>query len=366
MHRASFALLLLAACSDTEVRDQQIAIGELLSSAADPGFARALEPREFAFPADHGPHPQFQTEWWYFTGNLADSAGREFGYQLTFFRRALHAGEAESASQWAVRDAYMAHFALSDVAGGRFHSFERLSRGALGLAGATGEPWRVWLEDWSAAGSLEVGGNARLVARQGEVALELDVTAAKTPVLQGANGLSRKGSDPGNASYYYSLTRLDTRGRIALGERQFEVRGTSWFDREWSTSALEPGQIGWDWFALQFDDGRELMLYRMRRADGALDPHSSGSLVDAQGGVTRLAAQDFALEVLDDWRSESSGVSYPARWRIRVPSAQLVLELTPKLADQELRHAVTYWEGAVNVERDGRAFGRGYVEMTGY
>lgn len=366
MRRRLFALVLLAACSDTHESSPQFAVGALLSSQADPGFARALEPREFVFPADHGAHPEFQTEWWYFTGNLADASGREFGYQLTFFRRALQAGEVANASNWAARDVYMAHFALSDVGAKRFHSFERFSRGALELAGASSEPWRVWLEDWSAAGSLDVGGTARLVARQGDVALELEVSATKIPIFQGENGLSRKGAEPGNASYYYSLTRLDTRGHIALGESTFAVRGTSWFDREWSTSALEPGQIGWDWFALQFDDGRELMLYRMRREDGALDPHSSGTLIDAQGAVTRLAANDFTLEVLARWRSEASGITYPSRWRIAIPSAGLVLDLEPKLADQELRRAVTYWEGAVRVTRDGTTFGSGYVEMTGY
>src|SRR5204863_2426117 len=239
------------------------------------GFTRALAPRALSFPSDHGPHPEFRTEWWYYTGNLRTAAGRHFGFQLTFFRIALAPGAVVRASAWATRQLYFAHFAVSDVAGARFHAFRRGSREALGLAGASASPFRVWIEDWSAEGD---GSSARLRASGGDVALDLELSAAKPIVAQGDRGLSRKGPEPGNASFYYSLTRMPARGIVRLGREILEVSGEAWMDREWSTSALAPGVQGWDWFALQLDDGRELMFYLLRRRDGGVDPFSAGTL----------------------------------------------------------------------------------------
>ena len=330
------------------------------------GFARALVPRPLSFPEDHGPHPDFRTEWWYYTGNLETPTGRHVGFQLTFFRVALSSTEEPRGSAWATRQLYLAHFAVTDTAGGRFHAASRTSRAALGLAGAQAAPFRVWVETWSAQGE---GGATRLRAQEGDVAIDLVVSPAKPVVLQGDRGLSRKGPEPGNASLYYSFTRMATRGSVRLGAETLQVSGEAWMDREWSTSALGAGVEGWDWFALQLDDGRELMVYLLRRRDGTIDPFSAGTLVTADGTARPLQAADVGIETLAHWSSPHSGVRYPARWRLSVPSAELRLEIEPRLADQELRVGTRYWEGAVTLTESSTnrpLRGRGYVELVGY
>ena len=345
--------------------DATVAVREALADDRA-GFTRALAPRPLSFPSDHGPHPDFGTEWWYYTGNLRTAAGRHVGFQLTFFRIALAPGAVVRASAWATRQLYVAHFAVSDVAGGRFHAFSRGSREALGLAGASASPFRVWIEDWSAEGD---GSSARLRAGDGDVALDLELSAAKPVVAQGDRGLSRKGPEPGNASFYYSFTRMPARGVVRLGRETLEVSGEAWMDREWSSSALGSGVEGWDWFALQLDDGRELMFYLLRRRDGAIDPFSAGTLVAADGTTRALAPRDVRVETLAHWTSPRSGVRYPARWRLSVPSAALRLEIEPRLANQELIVGTRYWEGAVAVAGsagDRPIAGQGYVELVGY
>jgi predicted secreted hydrolase len=346
-----------------------LSVSEALGGQDVAGFARALAPRVFAFPADHGPHLEYRTEWWYYTGNVGTADGRAFGFQLTFFRFALVPGARPRASAWGTTQVYLAHFAVTDVAGARFHAADRMSRGALGLAGATAAPFRVWLEDWAAAGGAPDAFPLRLRAATDAVAIDLVLTSAKPPVLQGERGLSRKSAEPGNASYYYSLTRLPARGTIRIGGTAFTVQGLAWMDREWSTSALAPDQVGWDWFALQLDDRREVMLYRLRRRDGSIEPVSAGSLVEADGAARSLSAAVMPVEVTGHWTSPRSGARYPAGWRLAIPGADLALDITPRLADQELDLGLRYWEGAVRVR--GTAAGRpvsgsGYVELTGY
>jgi predicted secreted hydrolase len=341
-----------------------------LRAADDRGYARALEPRELVFPADHGPHPDFRTEWWYFTGNLATPEGRRFGFQLTFFRSALAPEMPPRDSAWATRQAWLAHFTVSDVAGERFHSFERWSRGAVGLAGIETAPFRVWVEDWSAAAEQRGGVfPVRLRAAQGEVAIDLRLAQGKPPVLQGDRGLSRKSSAPGNASFYYSLTRMPASGTLRVGPETFAVEGAAWMDREWSTSSLGADQVGWDWFALQLGDGTDLTLYQLRHTGGQPDPASSGSIAAPDGTSRTLPFRAFSLDALDHWKSPRSGARYPSRWRVRIPSEGLDLTVTPLLADQELDVSFRYWEGAVAVEgtrRGARVSGQGYVELTGY
>jgi predicted secreted hydrolase len=345
--------------------DATVAVREALASEGT-GFARALVPRPFSFPADHGPHPEFRTEWWYYTGNLQTATGRHFGFQLTFFRIALAPDAVVRASAWATRQLYVAHFAITDVVGGRFHAFSRTNREALGLAGASATPYRVWVDGWSAEGD---GASARLRAAEGDMALDLELSSAKAPIAQGDRGLSRKGAEPGNASFYYSITRMPARGIIRVGGETLEVSGAAWMDREWSTSALAPGVEGWDWFALQLDDGRELMFYLLRRRDGTIDPFSAGTLIAADGRTQPLDATDVRVETLAHWTSPRSGVRYPARWRLSVLSFDVRLELTPRLADQELLVGTRYWEGAVAVAGSDRGrplMGQGYVELVGY
>ncbi|HET9982289.1 MAG TPA: lipocalin-like domain-containing protein [Longimicrobiales bacterium] len=370
----------------TEVQ-ATISAADALGGGDTAGYARTVAPRAFEFPRDHGPHPGFRNEWWYFTGNLDGPGGRRFGYQLTFFRTALAPMAAPRASEWGATEVYMAHLALTDERGHTFRAYDRFARAAAGLAGARRAPFRVWLEDWRAEPASRTDGLGlraagaglglradgapfplHLRASEGDVAVDLRLGEGKPPVLQGDRGLSRKGPEPGNASYYYSLTRMPTAGTIRMAGDTFRVRGESWMDREWSTSALGRDEVGWDWFALQLADGRELMLYRIRRRDGGASPFSAGSVVAPDGAATPLSPADARLDVLGHWTSPG-GTRYPARWRLRVPTAGLDLEVRPILADQELNVAVRYWEGAVDVTGTSRGKpvrGRGYVELTGY
>jgi predicted secreted hydrolase len=261
----------------------------------------------------------------------------------------------------------MGHFALTDVADRRYQAFERFARGAAGLAGAQAVPYHVWLEDWSVE---EVEPNVvRLRAAQDGLSIDLSLTDRKGPILQGDGGYSQKGPEPGNASYYYSQTRLDSSGTVQVADTTSQVSGLSWMDHEFSTSALAPDQIGWDWFALHLDDGSELMVFQIRKADGSVDPFSSGTLVPPDGSTRHVSRDDFQIRVGDTWRSPCSGATYPARWTVEVPAADLTLDLEPYLADQELNVSYAYWEGAVWIsgEQAGLAIsGSGYVEMTGY
>lgn len=370
MRRFLILFVLFLGCQDPELDPKaSLSVAEALRGQNAQGYARALEPRDFSFPADHGPHPELRTEWWYYTGNLETAEGRRFGFQLTFFRSALAPEMPARQSEWATRQAWLAHFAVSDVEGERFRSFERWGRGAAGLAGARMEPFRVWLKDWSAQAAGGPVFPMRLQASAGDAALDLSLQQGKPPVLQGERGLSRKSAEPGNASYYYSLTRMPAEGTIRLGNERFQVTGLAWMDREWSTSSLGVDQVGWDWFALQLSDGSDLMLYQLRRKSGAIDPASSGTVVEPDGGSAPLSSTDFSIAPLSRWTSPRSGAAYPARWRVRVPSQELDLEIRPLLADQELDVSFRYWEGAVAVAgtRRGRPLqGRGYVELTGY
>ena len=344
----------------------------LAPAAADTaGFARADAPREWAFPQDFGPHPAYQTEWWYYTGNLADEDGRRFGYQFTIFRRALTPElPPEDASEWRSNDLYMAHFALTDVAGNQFFHDERFSRGGAGLAGAATDPaYRVWLEDWQVVAEDANALQTRITAEADGYAVDLTLTQDKPPALQGDHGLSAKSAEPGNASYYYSLTHLLTEGTVTIGGQSFTVEGLSWKDHEFGTSALGESALGWDWFGLQLDDGRELMVGQIRQRDGGTDPYFGGLLVYPDGATRTLPAGSFTIEATDEWVSPHSGATYPAGWLITVDMGEdeppLRLTLTPQVADQELYGGgIAYWEGSVRISGD--AGGYGYAELTGY
>ena len=334
----------------------------------DSGFELVMEPREFVFPEDHGPHPEYALEWWYYTGNLATAEGRRFGYELTFFRRGLWTTGAERSSQWATEQIYFAHFALTDVENDEFYAFERYSRDALDLAGAVGSPFRVWIEDWSASGAESGVLPMRLKAHDKNVAIDLVLNSEKPIVLHGEDGFARKGSRPGEASYYYSMTRMPTSGAVSLDGDSYPVSGLSWLDREWSSAQLSDDHVGWDWFALQLSDGREIMYYHLRPRDGAGNGFALGTLVGADGIYSGLNATDVRVEVLDNWESPLGG-AYPSRWRLRIPKQALDLEIRPYISAQELDTLIRYWEGAVSVEgtADGRPVGgSGYVELTGY
>ncbi len=344
-----------------------VSVAEAMSGDTT-GYARADRVVDFAFPADHGPHPDFKAEWWYVTGNVraTDGTDRRFGIQFTVFRSALAPeAPAERASDWATRQLYMAHVAIGDVATETFYDAERFSRGAAGLAGASAEPVAAFLGPvrLAAAGDATGAVPLRLTGEADGARFDLTARPLKPIVLQGDRGLSQKGTGEGNASYYYAQTRMATTGTVTLPDGEaVPVEGLTWLDREWSTSALGDNQVGWDWFALHLDDGRDLMLYQLRQTDGSKDPLSEGSLVATDGTKTRLDAADFSLEPLDTWATD--GAEYPTRWRVRVPSAGLDIEVTAAFQAQELDATIRYWEGAVDVS--GTASGVGFLEMTGY
>jgi predicted secreted hydrolase len=385
-NKALYAIVFIAfirsisGCSDEPVPladDAQAhrGLAALLGSGGEAGFEEALSPREFSFPADHGPHPGFRNEWWYLSGNLDSADGRRFGYELTLFRfRLAPDAVVESAPDWASRQVFVGHFALTDVAEGRFHVAERYARGAAGLAGAGGSPLKIWLYDWSIRQRRTAPGNGwQLTAADGNAAsggisLALTLTPEKDPVPHGDRGLSRKSREPGNASYYYSVPRLRTSGNLRIGKDSHEVEGQSWLDREWSSSALGAEQQGWDWFSLQLSDGSDLMFYQLRTRQGARDPHSAGTWMAEDEPPAHLASDDVQLEVLDYWDSPAGG-RYPIDWRLIVPAEHLDLRIRPVLENQELDTWVRYWEGAVDVSGTRgatRVSGRGYVELTGY
>lgn len=365
MRRLTLALLLLLlACEHRplEKKSGQANVSEALSAPVASGFKRADTPRKFQFPEDEGPHAGFQTEWWYYTGNLSASGGRQFGYQITFFKRLLSPAPGARSSRWFSPEIYFAHLALSDIQAQTFTAHQRFSRGGdIGLAGATQN--EVWLEDWLV--KRNDLGHYHLQAKASGFTLNLKLEPQKKPVLQGNKGLSQKSPQRGNASYYYSRPRLKTRGTIQVQNQAFLVDGLSWLDREWSTSALGKEQVGWDWFSLQFEDGRELMLYQMRLKNGKVDPTSSGTLIDADGSTLQLKSQDYQITALGSWTSPHTQTTYPQKWQVRIPKAGLEFQVVPLQSDQELRLDFTYWEGAVQVKGKGVS-GQGYVELTGY
>ena len=369
------AVTVLGGCGEPQTARELATQGltgiRFLAAAPVDGFRRATVTRAFSFPADHGAHEGYRNEWWYFTGNLTGTAGNSYGFELTFFKFELPVEAEARQSRWATDTIWMAHFALTDVAAATFIADERLSRAALGLAGVAQDPFRVWVEDWSVEGDFAASpGRIRLRAAGAAGAIDLELSGFERIVLHGEQGLDRKGPEPGNASYYYSAPRLSVTGTVRSGDRvPDEVGGLAWMDREWGTSALSAGVTGWDWFALQLEDGRDLMLYRMRRADGSASPFSGGTVVDAAGATRRLRAEDVELEIAELWQSPTSGVTYPVAWRMEVPGEDLELTIRPTLRNQELRLSVRYWEGAVEVSgraADDEIRGRGYLELAGY
>jgi predicted secreted hydrolase len=318
-------------------------------------FAVAADRSDISFPRDHGAHRNSAIEWWYYTGHLQDPSGREYGFQLTFFR---------------VRELSLAHFAWSDVARKTFRYEEKTHLILPGIAAAEEGRLSVSNESWSAE---ESGGTHRLRAAGRGWELSLALRAAKPPVLNGEDGVSRKGPGAEDYSRYVSITRLEASGQMRNGSVTYSLSGTAWFDHEWGPGGMPAGVAGWDWFALQLADGSELMLYRMRANSGGATPFSSGTFVSADGSSRPILWRDVILEESAWWKSARSGARYPARWRIAVESLGLDVVIQPLLPDQELATeqstGVIYWEGACLVEgrRQGRPVaGRAYAELTGY
>ncbi len=347
-----------------------------IGSAAD--YPSVSGPCNFSFPQDHASHPDYRTEWWYYTGNLSAEDGARYGFQLTFFRVRTVPAQKERVicakpSAWRSDQVFVVHAALSDISSKEFHHFEKMSRAALELAGTRESEGRfeVFVDNCNAA---ITPGLHRLWAQAADFSLSLDLVPLKRPVAHGESGWSIKGEGPGEASCYYSISRLEVSGNVAVGGRERPVRGTAWMDHEFSSAPLNPRFAGWDWFGLQFSDGSELMVYLMREKSGEHSPVASATFVDREGKSTRLSSGDFRVRVLDTWKSPHSGALYPALWLLEVIPLDLRINIIPNMADQEMQTPgstrINYWEGSVRVEGSGAhgqaINGDGYAELTGY
>lgn len=337
-------------------------------------FAPARPGYVYVFPRDHGSHEQFQTEWWYFTGHLSSTNGRRFGYELTFFRRGSDSPDAWSnPSAWAMRHLYFAHFALTDEANEQFRFAEKLSRAGIKKAGAEADRLNVWIDRWSVKTVAPDHRQFHLQAQAEDFSIDLTLESSKPPVTHGIDGVSRKGQHPEDTSHYYSLTRLQTAGSVVVQGTPLAVNGVSWMDHEFGSADLSEGLVGWDWLSLQLENEYDIMAYGLRRADGTFDPASSGTLVRPNGSSTSLSLEEINVTVQGHWTSPVSGARYPNQWTLSIPSEKVELNISPRMANQELvtrrSTGVTYWEGAVDVTglwKGEDIHGQGYVELTGY
>ncbi len=348
-------------------------------------FARAQCRRAWSFPRDHGQHPRYRLEWWYYTGIVRTRAGRVFGYQATFFRQGLRPGPAAGSSAWRTRSLYLAHLAVSDIDGKGFRYATRTGRDSLALSGAARDRHRVWLNDWRVEPLKGAEEAIRIEARDPSIGIVLRLDPATRPVLHGDGGLDQKGAEPGQASWYYSLPRMRTSGEIFVGADHWSVTGTSWMDHEFGTSQLGADQVGWDWFSVRLDSGLDLMVYRLRTRSGHASPRSGGTFVAASGRATRIrlvnrsdertGPGEVAATATADrvWISPLTKARYPLYWTIRIPKIALTLTLEPALSDQEIPPGTGlpfgYWEGAIWIRgtQAGKPVqGEGYLELTGY
>lgn len=363
-------LLLLAACGQAPPAGSppQPLARSLAPGVGDADFDQ-VAPRALTFPGDHGAHPGHRIEWWYLTARLRDAAGRPFGVQFALFRYALRPEEQAAREDWQGAQVYMLHAALSDLQGGGFHHVERFARGAGGMAGVALPPYRAWLGDCRAESAqpgtlfplrLDCGGE--------DFRYRLDLLDGGPRVLHGEAGYSAKTAEPGAASFYYAYPFIEARGEIELAGSTHQVGGQAWYDHEWTSRLLAPGQAGWDWFSLRLSDGSALMLFHIRDRQGAAIS-SRGSLVAADGSVQAFVEGTVEATPTRWWRSPKSGVRYPLGWRLRSQRFDFDLEIDTSLPAQELSTTVRYWEGAVDARgRRGASVvtGEGYLELTGY
>jgi predicted secreted hydrolase len=360
-----FLYLISIVCSLTACSKSKAPSNYNLSALSNPdtkGFERAFSKRKFIFPQDHLPHENFRTEWWYFTGNLIDKKSKiPFSYQLTIFRQALKPPTNKANS---LKQVWMGHLAITDIQDNKFFSYEILEREDLALAGLKNKPIEIFIDDWRIIFKDE---KYFLSAKHQDIELDLELEPMKAIVLQGDEGLSQKSAEPGNASYYYSITRLKTTGQIKIKSNSYDVAGLSWFDREWSTSALAKDQAGWDWFSLQLDNDTEIMIYQLRNKDNSIDDFSSAAIFQGSNKIN-LKQKDFVIKVLKYWTSPE-GLNLPAEWQIEIPSRKISLKLSPRINDQLHRFNISYWEGSVAIagSYNGKKIsGYGFAELTGY
>lgn len=363
--------LLLAACSPAPpfAESAPPPLARSLAMDTDEAGFDQVAPRALQFPGDHGAHPRHRVEWWYLTARLRDAEGRPFGVQFALFRYALRPDDAPAREDWQGAQIYMLHAALSDLGRGDFRHVERFSRGAAGLAGVALSPYRAWLGDCRAESSgIDALFPLRLDCGGEGFRYRLDLVDGGPRVLHGESGYSAKTAEPGAASYYYAHPFIEARGELEVGGRRHAVSGQAWYDHEWTSRLLAPGQSGWDWFSLRLSDGSALMLFHIRERNGAAIS-SRGSLIAADGSVQTFT--EGAVEAIPTrwWTSPASGVRYPLGWRLRSQPLDFELEVDTPQPAQELSTTVRYWEGAVDARgrRGARAVsGEGYLELTGY
>jgi predicted secreted hydrolase len=331
-------------------------------NGGQPEYRQAVPGYHFQFPKDHFDHPEFRTEWWYYTGNLRAADGHRYGFELVFFRQGVH-GPKDNLSAWRVDDLYLAHLALTDIDGRRFQYFKRLNRAGPGIAGVSFEDGRIWNGNWESKWDKASGAQALSAVAAG-IRFSLRLTPLKPAVIQGEKGVSQKSAAAGRASYYVSFPRLGVAGTL----NGAAVTGAAWMDHEWFTNQLESGQVGWDWLSAQLDDGTEIMLFEIRHADGSIDPYSAGTFVGRDGRSHHIKRADFEMQPVEFWTSPKTRARYPVKWRIRIPALKLALECDAAIPNQELASedaaGPSYWEGAVTYS--GSVAGTGYLEMTGY
>lgn len=359
--------LLINQFSGATLEEEQTNL-EFFTPESENKFKKATEIREFVFPEDYSAHNEFLTEWWYYTGNLKTDEGRHFGYQLTFFRRAISGEEnTNHPSAWNSNQIYLAHFAITDTQEGQHYVTDQIARNANNLSGTKVGPYfSIWLHDWEIS---QVADDVFLMqAKDDQIEIDFRLENLKNVVLHGENGLSQKGKGLGNASYYFSQTRLETDGKLRIENEWYEVSGLSWMDHEFGTSTLGEEQVGWDWFSIQLDNQSEIMLFQIRNDNGTISEYSSGAYVDSAGETQHLTNDDFTVQVTDTWKNPK-GVEYPSGWRINIDQPEMDLELTPVIKNQEMDLFFQYWEGAVYIEgtiNGVEVSGYGYVELTGY
>ena len=351
MRRGRVALLLAVGCAG------------LCGTACAQDYAQVQPGYELQFPRDHGSHPQFRTEWWYLTGRVQDGGGAELGIQITFFRNRPRVAE-DNPSRFAPRQLLFAHAALADARSGKLLHDQRAARAGFGLAEAQEGRTEVALDDWSLK---QTEGGYRAVVAAREFAYALDFKPTQAVLLQGERGLSRKGPQPEQASYYYSQPHLAVSGSVTVNGEQRAVSGVAWLDHEWSSEYLAPEAQGWDWVGLNLADGGALMAFRMRDKQGGT-LWAGGAVRTADGRVRVLAPGEVRFEPLRRWRSPRTQTEYPVALRVQV--GNLEFELEPMMDDQELDSRAStgtiYWEGAVAAKSGGKLLGSGYLELTGY
>ena len=359
-----------ALLKEVRTASSQTSVSNLLTETTAPAsFSYAVVSREFSFPNDHGAHPNYRSEWWYFTGNVYDENHRNYAFDITIFRFGLEPSMSDAADSLRASQIFLGHFAISDVQAERYLNAEKYSRELPGVTGISAAPVRIQLENWHMQQIDSETETWELYAATEEFGLNLELTALRPVALQGERGLSRKSSTEGNASYYYSIPKLKVNGELWFDEQQVSVSGNAWFDREWSTSALEQGQVGWDWFGLHLDDETELMYYQIRHANGKRNEQSHGKLFLDEGKTEINLGNDVTLQPLAYWRSPKTKARYPVAWRLTAKEHDLDLTISAKFNAQEWQSSFIYWEGSVSVIgrfRSKPVDGEGFLEMTGY